>query len=177
MSDNNNLLIPGENLANNPDIRLPGTTGGVQQPQTTIISNLTISDKLLPPTVIARYLRKSGTHLIPAGITIQVFAFLSEHLKLTEGDFTYFYNLALNSDSSYKLTLYVTFSKKMQSAAPANVFQIMPLTFVFGNNAFDDNQLFKKEFPITQITTVEVIVVDTDPVTSRGTETTVQEGG
>lgn len=125
------------------------------------------SKNLIAPITQASLIEEPITE--PKAIKIDIVAFVGKIYDLKKEDFSYYYNISLTYNSKYQLTIYMTFAKTVEASKdyyyyPCNI-EFMKDSIIGAN---------KNPIPLDQIETVEVVLVNRDPATSRGTVTTVQ---
>lgn len=125
------------------------------------------SKDLIAPIAQAAITKESTTgHKF---IKIDIVAFVGKVYDLKKEDFNYYYSISLNYNSKYQLTIYMTFAKPVEASKD---YYYYPCNIQFKKDSILD--ALKDPIPLDQFETVEIILVNQDPATSRGTVTTVQ---
>lgn len=164
------FLLCGSLMKENPRIVCPGIYPS-KYSSIPWRSKIPIKDKILPPTVIAKY-SSNGE------INVDAFVFLDNALGLKRKDFKYFYNLTMGLKATYELLIYIAFSEPVSKNTSVKNYDITSFQFTFKQDSlkgFNFNTEKEQFISLEEISTVKVFVVNSDPDTSRGTETTVQD--
>jgi hypothetical protein len=177
------LVIPGIEInkdCENPRVMTPQK---LEQEASKYVRSKIFKDRLLAPIPFVTRSRRKNK------LTITSVALIKNMLNLGVDDFTFYYNLKLDThdkDLRYKLIWYITYEQDSIKNEPANHEKKVIFDSFLFQVEFDVAIQFKLPFSksddktntliaLDQISSVEVFVVDRDPETSRGTETVVQD--
>ncbi len=165
MTDNNLLKIPGEKISNHD----PYIT--IHRINRDVVPNTHLtkwdSEDLIAPIAQAAITKEATTgHKL---IKIDIVAFVGKVYDLKKEDFSYYYNISLNYNSKYQLTVYMAFARTVEASKD---YYYYPCNIQFKKDSILD--ALKDPIPLDQFDTVQIILVNQDPATSRGTVTTVQ---
>ena len=94
--------------------------------------------------------------------------------KLTSGDFSFYYHFTYNSSGNYQLNFYITFDKSNKAVSDVNSYASFPFEVTLTEGSIKSAN--GASVPLDSIKTVQVFLINEDPETTRGTETTVQPG-
>ena len=193
-SNSDPLVIPGislgfQSLSNeSPDLPCVSFIDSANPPSNNNFPILPVADFLLSPFVTASHLPPSNSE--EPTLEVLIAAALQQSLGIINpSEFSFFYNVVLTDstvvhesldnrivDSKYKMNLYITFNKR-ELQGSTNVLDTFYFAAKFANQielSNSNNNINSGHVLAKDITSVEVFVVNTDPETSRGTETTVQ---
>jgi hypothetical protein len=130
--------------------------------------DIPVRERLLPPTIISSLTGSTGNKTL----NILAMSLFENQLNLHERQFDYQFDITLDPITlAYKLIVYISFEKQ----SPNNNQTLFDIFFFFGQFKNEITTREGKSIPIKDIKTVEVSVINRDPDTSRGTETTVQD--
>lgn len=120
------------------------------------------SDTLMTPIVTAFF-----DENLPS--VLQIFPIVFVNKAQQVADFNLYYNYTLDADGLPQIAIYICYHKEEINATAYeyNTFEI----YVYKGAITDANN---KEVELSEIQTVQVFLINTDPRTSRGTTTTVQ---
>jgi len=153
---------------------IPGHRIGITNRYVRVIGGrkAVIPDLRLPEYSYTDLVAPTGHVILKDGI-IKVLAvcFINKDYKLEYNDFTFYYDFSFNSIGDYLLNLFITFNKHEMKAIE---YKYYSFEFEFEKGAIHCAD--GCEVPMEKIKTVQLFLINEDPETSRGTETTVQSG-
>lgn len=128
------------------------------------------NDKIVAPLVEAVLKKENDKGYIDTGLVL----FVDSALGLEKENFKINCQVSLNLQGFYDLSVYVYYHKEVQNLGGYNE----GLDNVYIKIPFFKEKIFPSDCKqnLKNINTIEVFVINTDPETSRGTETTVESG-
>lgn len=131
-----------------------------------------ISDLRLPIDSFVDLVAPIG-HVIFRDGKLKVYAvcFINKEYELTYNEFTFYYDFSLNNSGEHQLNIFITFNEEERKTTD---YKYYSFEFDFEKGAVHCAN--GSEVPMEKIKTVQFFLINTDPETSRGTETTVQSG-
>jgi len=160
------LQIPGTEIYSSPfDAPILAKAEFTGSAPSTGLPKINSTD-LIPPIAQAFYDNTSPSN--PLNLYIVAFIGTKYNLHL-HSSFKYYFNLSLNYDCTYKLTVYVAFDELDKKNDDYKFYsykiKFMPSSLKSANGTV---------ITFDKVGSVEVFLVNVDPETSRGTVTTVQ---
>lgn len=153
---------------------IPGNKIGVMNKYVHIMEGKDedVPDLRLPEYAYKDLVAPTG-HVILQDQKIKILAvcFVNKSYELEYKDFTCYYGFSYDRRGGYLINLYITFDKQEKKAVN---YKYYSFEFEFEKGAIRCADGF--EVPMEKIKTVQLFLINKDPETSRGTETTVQSG-
>jgi hypothetical protein len=173
-----NIIIPGSPITVNTEANIYYST----PPKFGVLQDIGLENKqmgdFLPPLLQAQYSKDNNT------LEVTAVAIISKEYKIKVLDFHLNYNYSFNEQGEPQLNIYIYFTKhitetEIEYGYDYCTFKITLDKEGIGSSNQHEDPIEVKDTMVPQddIQTVQAYVVNTDPRTSRGTVTTVQNPG
>ena len=93
---------------------------------------------------------------------------------LTHSEFSFYYHFSYSSGGDYQLNFYITFDEASKVTSEVNSYTSFPFEISLSENTVKSAN--GTSVPLKSIKSIQAFLIDVDPETTRGTETTVQSG-
>lgn len=92
---------------------------------------------------------------------------------LTHDKFSFYYHFSYSSRGDYQLNFYITFDEASKAISEVNSYTSFPFEISLSEDVVKSANGIS--VPLKSIKSVQAFLIDVDPETTRGTETTVQD--